>query len=159
MDTTAPTAAPSRRPRLPVRFDQGWTLSDWVVGTTSVMLAVASAGFFATSYVISVRSPDYFQEAVLAGIPPRLDPITTGSVALDGALPAEGVRRAEDYQVVMVFDGEALLAAGNDLVRVRVGSVLPGIGTVAAIEPNAAGGTVRGDLATLQGLAAEEPAL
>ncbi len=152
-------SAPTRRSlRSLVRFrafGEEWSLSDWIVGGTSIVLALASAGFFTVSYVISIRSPGYFQDAALASLQPRLDPLTTGSLpALGDAMPGQrilrGDLRASDYQIVMVFGDEALLATGSELLRVKVGSVLPGLGTISAIAPEAGGGTVTGDLAVLR---------
>ena len=157
LDAVAP---PRRSIRSLVRFrafGEDWSLSDWIVGTVSVVLALASASFFTVSYVISINAPGYFQDAALAALEDRLDPITTGSTppSLEGAMPGQTIRRgdlrASDYQIVMVFGGEALLAAGDELMRVKVGSVLPGIGTIASIQPTPSGGTVTGDLAVLQG--------
>ncbi|WP_182085416.1 hypothetical protein [Aureimonas sp. ME7] len=152
-----PIASPTLGPR-PSRFGRAseWSLADWLVGTTSVMLAIGSAGFFVVSYVISIQSPDYFQNAALSRIPPKLDQIQTGSVGdPPDAMPAPVVVRvpeptASDYQIVMIFQDEALLATRDELVRVKVGSVVPGLGAIQSIDGSSLGGTVAADKATLR---------
>ena len=59
--------------------------------------------------------------------------------------------KADAYSIVSVFDGEAFLATPNDLVRVVVGAVVPGLGTITSVEafPNG-GGTVAGTEAVLR---------
>lgn len=133
---------------------EDWSAADWVVGSLSVILAIGSLGFFTASYIISVRSPGYFQDAALASMPPKLDRTTTGSVEAGDAMPAQTVVRLRqptpsDYQIVMVFQGEALLATRDELVRVRVGSVVPGLGEILSIEGSSLGGTVKAAEATL----------
>ncbi|MBB3948946.1 hypothetical protein [Aureimonas jatrophae] len=133
---------------------ENWSGADWVVGLLSVILAMGSLGFFTVSYVISVRSPGYFQEAALSAMPPKLDQTLTGSVEAGDAMPAQTVVRVRqpvpsDYQIVMVFQGEALLATRDELVRVRVGTVVPGLGEILSIEGTSTGGTVKAADATL----------
>lgn len=133
---------------------ENWSGADWVVGSLSVILAMGSLGFFTVSYVISVRTPGYFQDAALASMPPKLDPTLTGSVETGDAMPAQTVVRVRqpvpsDYQIVMVFQGEALLATRDELVRVRVGTVVPGLGEILSIEGSSTGGTVKAADATL----------
>ena len=145
---------PSRRRLLPSAVED-WTVADWIVGSTSVLLAISSAGFFTVSYVISVRSPGYFQEAALANMPPKLDQMQTGTVEAADAMPAPRIVRVRDpqpsdYQIVMVFQDEALLATRNELMRVKVGSVVPGLGTIQSISGGTQGGTVTAEKATLQ---------
>ncbi|MBB3934648.1 MULTISPECIES: hypothetical protein [Aureimonas] len=59
--------------------------------------------------------------------------------------------KADAYSIVSVFEGEAFLATPNDLVRVVVGAVVPGLGTITSVEtfPNG-GGTVAGTEAVLR---------
>lgn len=54
-----------------------------------------------------------------------------------------------DYAVVSLFEDEAILAARDMLLRVKVGSTAPGLGTILAIEPQGAGGTIVTDKARL----------
>lgn len=142
--------------RLFHRGDNEWSVADWIVGLTSVALALGSASFFTVSYVISIRSPEFFQQAALANMPPKIDAIETGSVNVDDAMPAPQIVRSRpllpgDYQIVMVFQDEALLATREELMRVKIGSVLPGLGTIRAIAGSSlAGGTVTADNATLK---------
>lgn len=121
-------------------------------------LCAASVSFCAFAIVTSVNDPDYFSRKLIASFQRvNVDPIVTGTVAApagDAALPVQAiVRRKEltpsDYQIVMVFDDEAILATDDELMRAKVGSVLPGLGTITAIVPNATGGTVSAEKATL----------
>ncbi|WP_019996981.1 hypothetical protein [Aureimonas ureilytica] len=139
-------------------FSAEWTLADWLVGTASVTLAVASASFFCWSFAVSLQSPDYFQQAALANMPPKLDQIQTGSIDTSNAMPAPEIVRLreptpEDYQIVMVFRNEALLATRDELVRVKVGSVVPGLGSIRTIDAEAGSPTVVAENATLRGVA------
>lgn len=158
--------------RLPFRgrsaskaVDRDWSMVDWVIALSSVTLAITSASFFSWSYVVSVESPDYFQQAAIARMAPKLDQIETGSVGeavQTDAMPAPTIVRdrepmPSDYQIVMIFRDEALLATREELVRVKVGSVVPGLGTVQAIEGGSLGGTVTADKATLRSVSAPDP--
>ncbi len=61
--------------------------------------------------------------------------------------------KPSDYQIVQIFKGEALLATRDNLVRVKVGSSAPGIGTVTDIQTGTnGGGAVIGTDATLRSL-------
>ncbi len=126
------------------------------IASASVCLAVCSTAFFSWSYAVSIESPDYFQQAALARMPPKIDQIETGSVSMLGnAMPAPNILRdrapvPSDYQIVMIYRDEALLATQDELMRVKVGSVVPGLGTVKAIEGTALGGSVSADEATLR---------
>ncbi|RIY02151.1 hypothetical protein D3218_07615 [Aureimonas flava] len=145
--------------------DRDWSATDWVIALSSVTLAVASAGFFSWSYAVSLETPDYFQQAALARMSPKLDPIETGSVgeaAHADAMPAPTIVRdhtptPSDYQIVMIFQDEALLATRQELMRVKVGSVVPGLGTVQAIEGGTSGGSVTAEKATLRSIATPDP--
>ena len=59
---------------------------------------------------------------------------------------------ASDYEIVSIYEGEAILAAGANLIRVKVGSVAPAIGTVLEVTQSGAGGAVVGTEATLRTL-------
>lgn len=161
-DLDAPAEEPPRRLRERLalgRFSEEWTLADWVVGTASIVLAVASASFFCWSFAVSLQSPDYFQQAALANMPPKLDQIQTGSIDEANAMPAPQIVRSHeltpaDYQIVMVFRNEALLATRNELMRVKVGSVVPGLGSIRTIDLEGGSPTVVAENATLRGIAA-----
>jgi len=144
------------------RFDSEWSVADWMIGIASVTLALGSASFFGVSYAISVSSPDFFQNAAIANIPPKLDRTETGSIDTGSAMPAPQIVRSRalqpsDYQIVMVFRDEALLATRDELVRVKVGSMVPGLGVIRTIDAASAGSTVVADLATLRGVAPPKP--
>ncbi len=166
---TAPTemtepSTPVMRRGFLRRADGEWSVADWCIALSSVTLAISSASFFSWSYVISVRTPDYFQQAALARMTPKLDAIETGSVSEEiqtDAMPAQAIVRDRaptpgDYQIVMIFKDEAMLATREELVRVKVGSTVPGLGTVQAIEGTALGGTVKADMATLRSASATD---
>ena len=159
-DETEDMAPPARRPIRLARFADDWSMADWVVGSGSVLLALASASFFTWSFVVSIQSPDYFQDAALANMPPKLDRIETGSLDTANAMPAPQIVRlreptADDYQIVMVFKGEALLATRNELMRVKVGSVVPGLGSIRSITTEGANPTVVAENATLRSAPAQ----
>lgn len=124
-------------------------------------LCAASLGFFLVAYTISMHDPDYFNRRLLASMRPTdVDPIITGAVetASGEAMPVPTVVRsvplaAADYQIVMVFQDEAILATAKELWRVKVGSDVPGLGTVLAIDATDTGGTVKATEATLRSVA------
>jgi hypothetical protein len=121
-------------------------------------LCAASLGFFLVAYTISMHDPDYFNRRLLASMRPSdVDPIITGTVetATGASMPVPTVMRstplaAADYQIVMVFQDEAILATAQELWRVKVGSEVPGLGTVLAIDATDTGGTVKATEATLR---------
>jgi hypothetical protein len=158
-DATARTPR-SLRERLPLAgFSEDWSAADWIVGSSSVLLALASAGFFGWSFAVSLQSPDYFQKVALANMPPKLDQIQTGSIDMANAMPVPRIVRlneptAADYQIVMVFKNEALLATRNELMRVKVGSIVPGLGAIRTIDTEAGSPTVVAENATLRGATA-----
>ena len=80
------------------------------------------------------------------GAGPAVDPIPVPRLVRDHAL------RPQDYQIIMVFQNEAHLASKGELWRVQVGSEVPGLGKILAIEPGKNGGTVRAENATLTGV-------
>lgn len=141
-----------------------WTRTDYVFGGMVVALALFSTGFFTTAYSIVSNDPTYFSRRLIASMSDAsVDPITTGSVAaaaaaggapsMDGALPVERVVRArpltpQDFEIVMVFGDEAWLATAEELLRVRVGSVVEGLGRILSID--AVAGILTSDDATLR---------
>ncbi|WP_185983568.1 hypothetical protein [Aureimonas mangrovi] len=125
-----------------------WTWMDFAFAVIVGMLALSSTGFFTASYRISTADPDYFMHRLIAGMQVnRLDAIETGSVETSAEtdcadacpLPVPQIRRGSDpkpadYEIVMVFGDEALLATAHELMRVKVGTVVPGLGRVLAID-------------------------
>ena len=138
------------------RSDRGvWML--WVA------LTVLSIGFFASVTVVASLDPGYFDRLLLANAEEEVDPIQVGSTE---KAPEEGVAampvptlirlpplQPKDFQIVMIYGHEAHLATLNELWYVRVGSIIPGLGRILAIEPGANGGTVKAEHATLTGIA------
>ncbi|BDA85907.1 hypothetical protein Sa4125_34490 [Aureimonas sp. SA4125] len=122
---------------------------------------MASLGFFVSAYSISLSDPDYFSQRILSTMrPTNIDPMTTGTIIEAGkdAMPAPKIVRvrppvAADYQIVMVFDNEAILATAEELVRVKVGSRVPGLGDIIKIDTTETGGTVVASEATLRSVA------
>lgn len=127
-----------------------WTRMDVVFAGIVAMLALSSTGFFTASYRIWANDPDYFSQRFIASMQAlnKVDMIETGTVAASaaaglaggvaGALPVPRVVRAQepkpsDYEIVMIFGDEALLATAKELVRAKVGSILPGLGAVLSI--------------------------
>ncbi|GGD27687.1 hypothetical protein [Aureimonas glaciei] len=127
----------------------------------TLSLCLASLGFFVSAYSISLRDPDYFTRQILSSMrPTNIDPIITGTIieADKNAMPAPQIVRARppvaaDYQIVMVFENEAILATDQELMRVKVGSRVPGLGDVLKIDPTETGGTVVASEATLRSVA------
>lgn len=129
-------------------------------------VVAASLSFFGVVLTISYADPGYFDRMMMAYMPKTdLDPIETGSTQkadeqeiVVEPLPVPRVVRAErqpqDYQIIMIFGGEAHLAAQNELFRVEVGSELPGLGKILAIESGSNGGTIKAEKATLVGISA-----
>lgn len=142
-----------------------WTRSDYVFGGVVLALAMFSTGLFTTAYSIVSNDPTYFSRRLIASMTEAsVDPITTGSIAapaagaggtpsIEGALPVQTVMRAKpltarDFEIVMVFGDEAWLATAQELLRVKVGSVVEGLGRVLAID--AVAGVLTGENATLR---------
>jgi len=129
--------------------------SDRIVNLGLVGLGILSISFFSAVTIISALDPSYFTR-------PLLDQMITGSTdkpgdLVEGAIPVPKLVRAvaltpQDFQIVMVFGSEAHLASPGELWRVRVGSLVPGLGEILAIEPGENGGTVRAQNATLTGV-------
>ena len=120
-----------------------------------------SCGFFAWVVSTAAKDPTFFERQLIAGMrSSNVDPITTGSTAAPAdetgpAIPVPAVVRngevdPSDYSIVALFESEAVVAAGDELWRVKVGSTLPGLGAVLAIETEAGGtGRVRTEKAVL----------
>ena len=127
----------------------------------SLGLCAASLGFFLSTYWISLHDPDYFNRQILSSMrPTNIDPMITGTIidADKSAMPVPQIVRARplspaDYQIVMVFENEAILATDQELFRVRIGSYLPGLGDITKIDPTGTGGTVVASEATLRSIA------
>lgn len=161
--TPAARSAEARRPssdgsaRRPRRFAGALSFDFLLLAS----LSAASIGFFASAYSISLQDPGYFSRQQISSFQPsNIDPITTGAIDTPGAdpIPAPRVVRATppvaaDYQIVMVFEDEAILATRAELVRVKVGSVVPGLGTILKIDPSDTGGTVKASEAILRSVA------
>ncbi|MBC8128989.1 MAG: hypothetical protein H7Y08_01555 [Rhizobiaceae bacterium] len=120
-------------------------------------LCMASVGFFVVSYMISLDDPEYFSRQAIAALPvSAVDPINTGAIVdVPTAMPAPQIVRVKppfpaDFQIVMVFDSEAILATSEELWRVKVGSVVPGLGEILTIEERGTGGMVKAKQATLE---------
>ena len=96
----------------------------------------------------------------------EIDPIAVGSTAKagDGEAPAEvaalpvpelvrpWVLRPQDFSIVMVYGHEAHLASPGELWHIQVGSTVPGLGKILAIEASKDGGLVKAEKATLKGM-------
>ncbi|MEH6718153.1 MAG: hypothetical protein V7704_04650 [Aurantimonas endophytica] len=138
------------------------TASDRLSRVLAVMVLLLSTGFFSAVVAISHNDPGYFDRLLISAMQGPLDPIETGSTekASDsGITPLPVPHRVrhtqltpQDFQIVMVFGGEAHLASPGELWRVRVNSLVPGLGRILAIEPGENGGTVRAERATLTGV-------
>lgn len=133
------------------------------IGFLGGTLFALSILFFGGVNAISSLDPGYFDRLLLSAMrDDAIDPIETGSTdkgeapGVD-AMPVSTVVRAvplkpEDFQIIMVFQAEAHLASPGELWRVRVGSQVPGLGRILAIESGRNGGTVKTEKATLTGV-------
>ncbi|MCW4114479.1 hypothetical protein NPA31_005825 [Aurantimonas sp. MSK8Z-1] len=116
---------------------------------------VASIAFFTVVVRISNDDPDYFTQRLVAKLDRNVDPIITGSTSKKSppAMPVPLIERGaptpQDYQVVSIYEGEATLATLEELFHVRVGSSLPGLGTITAIVPTKGGGRIATQAAVL----------
>lgn len=121
-----------------------------------------SCGFFAWVASTVAEDPTFFERQLIAGMrSSNVDPIVTGSTTAapvdetGPSIPVPSVVRAgevspSDYSIVALFETEAVVAAGDELWRVKVGSTLPGLGAVLAIEAGEGGqGRVRTEKAVL----------
>lgn len=124
-----------------------WTRMDWVFAVIVACLALGSTGFVTATFRVVTLDPNYYFQrsiAALAADPDAAtDPIETGAIAAtgeDGAMPVPQVHRSvalrpEDYEIVMLFGEEVFLATPAELMRAKVGSVLPGLGAMLSIDP------------------------
>jgi hypothetical protein len=158
--------AEASRPRARSALRRGAAMLVGVVTIDRLLvtgLCTASLAFFGVAYSISMHDPDYFSRRLLASMRPSdVDPIVTGAIeAAPGggeAMPVAQIVRspapvAADFQIVMVFQDEAILATSQELWRVKVGSIVPGLGKVLAIDATETGGTVQATEATLRSVA------
>ncbi|HEX2019669.1 MAG TPA: hypothetical protein VGO17_12075 [Aurantimonas sp.] len=134
---------------------------DRLLRLLGVALLVLSTSFFSVVVAISHLDPGYFDRLLISAMQDRVDPIETGSTEKageGGVKPLPVPRRVhpalkpDDFQIIMVFKGEAHLASPGELWRVRVDSQVPGLGKILAIEAGENGGTVRAERATLTGV-------
>ncbi len=92
---------------------------------------------------------------LLASTPPQAAEAAPKDEGIPVPMPVAGIAKASasDYQIVSIFEDEAIVATRNNLVRLKVGSSAPGIGVVTDIQAGAnGGGTVVGTDATLRSL-------
>ncbi|MBO0661229.1 hypothetical protein [Jiella flava] len=130
-------------------------------------LFVLSIGFFSVVTTISYINPGYFDRLLMQQMADAdIDPIAVGSTSKAddtiesppvAALPVPKIVRPwtlkpKDFSIVMVFGDEAHLASPGELWRVEVGTEVPGLGKILAIEPNDHGGIVKAEKATLVGV-------
>lgn len=142
--------------------------SDRIVKALSLCLFVLSTGFFSAVTAISYMYPGYFDRLLIERMARiEIDPIAVGSTAKAenedeeasdvAALPVPVLVRPwtlkpQDFSIVMVYGGEAHLASPGELWHVGVGSTVPGLGKILAIEESDDGGTVKAENATLKGV-------
>ncbi|WP_416358056.1 hypothetical protein ACLNGM_09120 [Aureimonas phyllosphaerae] len=112
----------------------------------AALLGVLALGAGATFAAPSIVAAFGAEETAVAETAP--------APALPDVLPAEphpaGPASVGDYQIVLVGDGEAFLATASNLIRVKVGSQVAGLGEIVSIVPSPTGGVVTGSLATLK---------
>lgn len=124
------------------------------------VVSCASLSFCVFAVITSLNDPEYYSQKLISSLlKADVDPIRTGTTSLSNtdpdSLPVPSIQRGQpltpgDYQIVMVFEGEAILATNDELMRVKVGSVLPGLGEVRQIVADGAGGTIGAEYATLK---------
>lgn len=154
-----PTASPSVQPKSPAAFSLGGT--DPVLKVAAALLVCGSLGFLATVLRISHLDPGYFDRLLTADLGTNLDPMITGATKKDtglAAMPVPRIVRARElepneFKVVMIFQDEALLATKSELFHIKVGSVVPGLGEILAINAVGRGGTIKASKALLQSAA------
>jgi len=140
--------------------------SDRLVKAFSFALFILSTGFFSAVTVISYLDPGYFDRMLISAAKDDIDTMAVGSTEKASppsdvaAIPIARVVRSmplrpQDFSIVMVFQDEAHLASPGELWRVKVGSVVPGLGKILAIKPGENGGTVKAERATLKAMPAE----
>ncbi|MBO0903598.1 hypothetical protein [Jiella sonneratiae] len=142
--------------------------SDRAVRALSLFLFVLSTGFFSVVMSISYMYPGYFDRLLISQMADaQIDPIAVGSTAKAEdddeetatvpALPVATLVRPwtlqpKDFSIVMVYGHEAHLASPGELWHVQVGSSVPGLGKIIAIEATKDGGIVKAENATLKGM-------
>ena len=114
-----------------------------LAGCATMFAIVSGAG---GAYLLA-QSPAHAVETVEAGPPPIPVPMPVELVASTAQL------QASDYQIVSIFRNEAIVATRDNLVRLKIGSSAPGIGTVTALQASDnGGGAIIGTDATLKSL-------
>ncbi|SMD11446.1 hypothetical protein SAMN06297251_12946 [Fulvimarina manganoxydans] len=138
--------------------------ADRVVQFLAFAVFTLSIGFFGAVTTISYTDPGFFDRMLIADIKRTdIDPISVGSTSKPGsdinveAMPVPQLVRPrdltpQDFAIVMVFGGEAHLASPGELWRVKVGSEVPGLGKILAIEESQNGGTIKTEKAVLTGI-------
>lgn len=123
-----------------------WTRMDWVFAAIVASLALGSTGFFTATYRVASLDPNFYFQRSIASLAadPLVDTIQTGAIFAAageeaGTMPVPEVRRSvalrpKDYEIVMLFGGEVFLATSGELLRAKVGSVLPGLGAMLSID-------------------------
>ena len=135
----------------------GWgTLADGVLGGTGCVAAVVCASFAVymaahpnptfngIEHLMIFAQPNYQAEPAVADAEPPedrkgIDYSATGTIRVPGADMPPMLGRIEPivraYALHYVHDGEALIVGKDDAVyRVALGSIVPGVGRVLAIE-------------------------
>jgi len=132
---TANVKSPTETAPKPVRNTRRLMI---VLALTAVTAVIATTGGYFALGSAGAETPD----AVAATAIPVPMPVAV--------LEERAPTKAADYQIVSIYGDEAILAVGSNLLRVKAGSLAPGLGTVTAIEPRAdGGGSVIGTDATL----------
>ncbi len=124
------------------------------VGLASLTATKGRIAAFAASILLLASGGAYAALGAIGPEPaqPAAEAVTEIPVPMPiQRLSAEQPLRAADYSIASVFDGEAFLATSSNLVRVKVGAVVPGLGTITAVDafPDG-GGTVAGTEAVLR---------
>lgn len=115
-----------------------------LAGCATLFAVVSGSG---GAYLLMHAPAAHAEEAAEAATPSIPVPMPVERVA--SATPL----KASDYQIVSIFQNEAIVATRNNLVRLKIGSSAPGIGTVQAIQAGEnGGGAIIGTDATLKSL-------
>lgn len=145
-------------------YDGGNHQSDRLVKAIMLTTFFLSVSFFTAVTTISYFDPGFFDRQLIAAIKrTEIDPITVGATAkpteaiIVEAMPVPTLVRSQDlrpqdFSIVMVFGGEAHLASPGELWRVKVGSIVPGLGEILAIDESESGGTIKAENAVLTGV-------
>ena len=165
--TLTATAGPTRGAVAAVERLHAAERSDRIVKALSLGMFLLSTGFFTVVIAISTMYPGYFDRLLVERMAQvEIDPIAVGSTAKAedageskevAALPVPQLVRPwtlkpQDFTIVMVYGHEAHLASPGELWHVQVGSTVPGLGKIIAIEAGEDGGTVKAEKATLKGM-------